>query len=181
MRLSEDRFYERFPCILITGKGFPDMATRAMVHALHNELQLPVYGLCDCNPFGIAILQTYQRGSAKRGIDGGDRYTVPIQWAGLRPSQLSMYTDDLPNEVYQSLTDLDRKKIEKLCEETSPFINVPNGNKRLDELYDMAQLGYKVELEALHWLGMDKMCEWLEGLLRDDSEVDSSDDQQIII
>ena len=29
-RLSEERIFDRFPCILVTGKGFPDLATRAL-------------------------------------------------------------------------------------------------------------------------------------------------------
>lgn len=28
MRLAEDRFYNRFPCVIITAKGQPDVATR---------------------------------------------------------------------------------------------------------------------------------------------------------
>ena len=28
MRLAEDRFYNQYPCIVITGKGQPDVATR---------------------------------------------------------------------------------------------------------------------------------------------------------
>ncbi|GLE08351.1 hypothetical protein PINS_up019416 [Pythium insidiosum] len=28
MRLAEDRFYNRYPCIILTAKGQPDVATR---------------------------------------------------------------------------------------------------------------------------------------------------------
>jgi meiotic recombination protein SPO11 len=28
MRLAEDRFYNRFPCVILTAKGQPDVATR---------------------------------------------------------------------------------------------------------------------------------------------------------
>jgi meiotic recombination protein SPO11 len=28
MRLAEDRFYNKYPCIIITAKGQPDVATR---------------------------------------------------------------------------------------------------------------------------------------------------------
>ena len=41
--LAEDRFYDRCPCILITGKGFPSLDMRALVHYLHQELGLPVF------------------------------------------------------------------------------------------------------------------------------------------
>ena len=30
MRLAEDRFYNKYPCIIITGKGQPDVATRCV-------------------------------------------------------------------------------------------------------------------------------------------------------
>ena len=34
MRLAEDRFYNKFPCIIITGKGQPDVATRMFLRRL---------------------------------------------------------------------------------------------------------------------------------------------------
>ena len=34
MRLAEDRFYNRFPCIIITAKGQPDVATRLFLSKL---------------------------------------------------------------------------------------------------------------------------------------------------
>lgn len=45
-RLSEDKFFLRyFPCILVTGKGFPDIATRRWVWRMQRTLKIPVYGL----------------------------------------------------------------------------------------------------------------------------------------
>ena len=45
-RLSEDKFFLRyFPCILVTGKGFPDIATRRWVRRMQRTLRIPVYGL----------------------------------------------------------------------------------------------------------------------------------------
>jgi len=38
---------------------------------------------------------------------------------------------------------------------------------------EMMKCGYKVELEALYWLGMDFVCDWLDDLLWD-NEHDSS-------
>ena len=44
-RLSEDKFFLRyFPCILVTGKGFPDIATRRWVRRMQKTLKIPVYG-----------------------------------------------------------------------------------------------------------------------------------------
>lgn len=173
-RLSEDRFYDKFPCILVTGKGYPDLATRALVYTLHTELGLPVYGLCDCNPYGIGVLQTYRRGSPRMGLDGTERYGVPIQWVGLRPSQVYVMrsgSSALPSNVFQALTDLDRKKIARLGEEGSAFasggdITAKCRMYRRQELALMDEMGIKVELESLHWMGMDYMCKWLEKIMR---------------
>jgi len=63
-RLSEDAFWKRYPCIIVTGRGFPDLATRALVHQVSTRFRLPVVGLADCNPFGLALLLTYKFGSA---------------------------------------------------------------------------------------------------------------------
>lgn len=34
MRLAEDRFYNTYPCIIMTAKGQPDVASRYMLHTL---------------------------------------------------------------------------------------------------------------------------------------------------
>jgi meiotic recombination protein SPO11 len=165
-RLNEDKFYDCYSSILITSKGFPDIATRAMVFFLHHFFQLPVYGLCDCNPFGVAILQTFYHGSERRGVDGGDRYRVPIQWAGLRPSHVHLLQSHLPAPVLQRLTDLDRRLLTKLSQPGSLFLeNGDNAQFRLEELQLLSQLGYKVELEALLSIGMNYLSVYVEDLL----------------
>jgi meiotic recombination protein SPO11 len=40
MRLAEDRFYNRFPCIIITAKGQPDVASRLFLNKLKRELKV---------------------------------------------------------------------------------------------------------------------------------------------
>lgn len=197
-RLSEDRFYDRIPCILVTGKGFPDVATRAMVFCLSRLLHVPVMGLADCNPYGVAVLQTYFRGGTRGngGESNAERYSVPIQWMGLRPSQLMVQpqyeeniedppggNDDvltiatpgnncpfqnLPKEVFQKLSDMDVKKLNSLMNETNEFVHL-NESRRM-EIELMKENGWKVELESLHWLGMDFMSNWLEDILLTNKE-----------
>ena len=48
--MAEDRFYNRYPCIVITAKGQPDVATRMFLSRLTNELKIPVMGLFDADP-----------------------------------------------------------------------------------------------------------------------------------
>ena len=42
MRLAEDRFYNSYPCIIITGKGQPDVATRLFLKRISETLNIPV-------------------------------------------------------------------------------------------------------------------------------------------
>ena len=39
MRLAEDRFYNKYPCIVITGKGQPDVATRLFLRKIRYDSQ----------------------------------------------------------------------------------------------------------------------------------------------
>ena len=61
-RLAEDRFYNQFPCILITGKGQPDVATRMFLSRLKQELKIPVLAFVDSDPYGLKILSVYMSG-----------------------------------------------------------------------------------------------------------------------
>jgi meiotic recombination protein SPO11 len=68
-RLTEDKIFNKIPCILITGCGFPDMGTRMILSFLYNILKIPVYCFVDFNPFGIAIYHTYKHGSINLGLE----------------------------------------------------------------------------------------------------------------
>lgn len=52
MRLAEDRFYHKYPCVVITAKGQPDVATRLFLKKLKTTLKIPVLGLVDSDPYG---------------------------------------------------------------------------------------------------------------------------------
>jgi DNA topoisomerase VI subunit A len=127
-----------------------------------------VCGLCDCNPFGFGVLHTFELGSRRMGVDGGNRYGMPVRWVGLLPSYVQELYSQLPRDVYQRLTDIDKRRLDKLSDECHPFhCNHMDAEKRLDELHLMQSMGYKVELEALNWLGMDYMGDWIEEILVD--------------
>ncbi|KAK4355175.1 hypothetical protein RND71_024146 [Anisodus tanguticus] len=62
-RLANDQFCKRNRCIVITGRGYPDIPTRRFLRLLTDKLHLPVYCLVDCDPYGFDILTTYKFGS----------------------------------------------------------------------------------------------------------------------
>lgn len=62
-RLVEDKIFLVLPCILVTGKGMPDLATRMFLNKLYCLCpELLFYGLVDWNPSGVSILSTYKYG-----------------------------------------------------------------------------------------------------------------------
>jgi len=61
MRIAEDRFYNKYKCIVITGKGQPDVATRLFLHKIRAQLKIPVLALVDSDPYGLKILSVYSR------------------------------------------------------------------------------------------------------------------------
>jgi hypothetical protein len=65
MRLAEDRFYNTYPCIIITAKGQPDVATRLFLKKLKHTLRIPVLALVDSDPYGLKILAVYMKGAPR--------------------------------------------------------------------------------------------------------------------
>ena len=61
MRLAEDRFYNRYPCVIITAKGQPDVATRLFLSKLKRDLRIPVLALVDADPYGLKIISVYMQ------------------------------------------------------------------------------------------------------------------------
>lgn len=86
---KEDRFYQRYPCIVITAKGQPDVASRMFLSRITSELQIPVLALVDSDPYGLKILSVYMSGSKNMSYDSASLTTPDIKWLGLRPSDLN--------------------------------------------------------------------------------------------
>jgi len=56
-RLLRERLDALMPIVLVTGRGFPDVPTRTFLHHLAAAFpHVPVVGLADWNPHGVAIL-----------------------------------------------------------------------------------------------------------------------------
>jgi meiotic recombination protein SPO11 len=91
MRLAEDRFYNTYPCAIITAKGQPDVATRLFLKKVKETLRIPVLCLVDADPYGLKILSVYMSGSKNMSYDSASLTTPDIKWLGVRPSDLDRY------------------------------------------------------------------------------------------
>uniref|UniRef100_A0A914WM72 DNA topoisomerase (ATP-hydrolyzing) n=1 Tax=Plectus sambesii TaxID=2011161 RepID=A0A914WM72_9BILA len=78
------------PCIMITGKGYPDISTRRVLKALLQHLHgVPVLGLMDSDPHGLEILLTYKFGAQKATAENRNLGVNDIRWIGLHRSDIS--------------------------------------------------------------------------------------------
>jgi len=110
-RLVSDGFHEECPCVVVTGKGFPDAATRACVAALVAQLGLPAYGLFDYGPFGAAVYLSYVVGGKLSGAAAAAQKEPPqatpsLRWLGMRSPQIGALRMDRCREP---LTAADKK------------------------------------------------------------------------
>jgi len=87
--MQEDMFYQRYPCIVITAKGQPDVASRMFLSRITLELQITVLALVDSDPYGLKILSVYMSGSKNMSYDSASLTTPDIKWLGLRPSDMN--------------------------------------------------------------------------------------------
>ncbi|XP_024515669.1 meiotic recombination protein SPO11-1 isoform X2 [Selaginella moellendorffii] len=101
-RLANDGFCRKNNCIVLTGRGYPDVATRSFLRLLAAETKLPVYGLVDADPYGLDILATYRFGSPTMAYDAEALATPSIRWLGVFLSDCQ--THNVPDRCLLSLT-----------------------------------------------------------------------------
>lgn len=146
-RLVSEKCFERLPAVLVTARGFPDIATRKFLHLLKTSLEdagtpAKFFGLVDWNPHGLWILSTYSVGCDASAMDAS-QFTVPLEWLGLRTEDLVR----VPECGLQNLSIRDVNMIDSaLARENPPAPIRAYGH----ELHAMKELGKKAEIEALY-------------------------------
>ena len=147
MRLAEDRFYNSYPCIIITGKGQPDVATRLFLKRVSETLNIPVLGLVDSDPSGLKIISVYMQGSKNMSYDSRSLTTRDIKWLGVRPTDFEKY--NIPEECLIPMTDADMRTGQLLLQED--FIK--QNEEWSKEIKLMLKLKRKAEIQALSVYG----------------------------
>ncbi|KAG6372419.1 Spo11/DNA topoisomerase VI subunit A, partial [Boletus reticuloceps] len=79
--------------LIVTGKGYPDIATRQLVKTLSDNLpdEIPIMGLVDGDAYGLDILSVYKYGSQSLRHENEKLAAHRIQWLGVRASELTGY------------------------------------------------------------------------------------------
>jgi DNA topoisomerase-6 subunit A len=142
-RFNEDRFWETHNCILTEGSGQPPRGVRRLLHRLHTELNLPVYCLLDCDPWGHYIYSVIKQGSINLAFES-KRMAVPdAQFVGIRAQDYERC--ELSDDVKIDLNDRDVARAKQI-------MNYPWFLDRKPWQKEIRQLlanGFKMEVESL--------------------------------
>jgi len=141
-RLSEDKFWRKYNCVLLTGNGQPPRGVRRLARRLHEEKKLPVYVLVDNDPWGYYIYSVVKQGSINLAFES-ERMAIPkAKFIGLSSGDPEAYK--LPRNVGIKLNDKDVSRAKEL-------LNYAWFQKKpwQLEIKRMLSSGLKYELDAL--------------------------------
>ncbi|XP_028625562.1 meiotic recombination protein SPO11 isoform X4 [Grammomys surdaster] len=149
-RLLDDNFCSRMsPCIMVTGKGIPDLNTRLLVKKLWDTFHIPVFTLVDADPYGIEIMCIYKYGSMAMSFEAHSLTVPTIRWLGLLPSDIKRL--NIPKDSLIPLTKRDQMKLDSILRR--PYITYQPFWKK--EMEIMADSKMKAEIQALTFLSSD--------------------------
>jgi len=90
-RLHEDKFWEKYRCILIGTGGQPARGTRRLIRRLNEEYKLPVYVLTDSDSYGWYIYSVIKCGSMSLAHASEQLGTPDAKFIGLSVSDIDKY------------------------------------------------------------------------------------------
>lgn len=142
-RFNEDRFWEKHNCILTEGGGQPPRGVRRLLKRLNEELNLPVYCLLDCDPWGHYIYSVIKQGSISLAFES-ERLAIPdAKFIGIRAKDYKAC--DLTDDVQITLNDNDIKRAKEIA--AYPWFEDHKGWQK--EIQGLLDNGFKMEVESL--------------------------------
>src|SRR6187455_1747959 len=141
-RLSEDKFWRRYNCVLLTGNGQPPRGVRRLARRLHEEYKIPVYVLVDNDPWGYYIYSVIKQGSINLAFES-ERMAIPkAKFIGFSSADPDRY--GLPRNVGIKLNDKDINRAKELMK-----YKWFQKKEWQNEIKGMLTSGLKYELDAL--------------------------------
>ena len=153
LRLSEVKWWNKYPCILMTAKGSPDIASRIFARRLSKELKLPAFTLVDADPFGHYIHSVYLRGSKRLSYESPFLATPDLRLLGVLGRDLDEY--NIPKECRLRMTPEDIKRAKAVMNE--PF--VAQNRKWVADIRLMVKRKEKAEIQALSTHGFEFLAD----------------------
>ncbi|KAH8583819.1 topoisomerase VIA [Cryptosporidium sp. chipmunk genotype I] len=143
--LMEREVYNRIPCLIITGKGFPDISTRKLVSDIIYKSGITALYLGDFDPHGINIYLTYVRGS--NSFESQMTACSSIYYLGIHYEDTKL----LPSDTKIVLSEKDRSILKSLIEDPT----IKECEMLCQQCKLMNEYGFKCELEAFQSISSD--------------------------
>ncbi|KAM7125194.1 meiotic recombination protein SPO11 isoform 2-T2 [Molossus nigricans] len=149
-RLLDDNFCNKMsPCIMVTGKGVPDLNTRLLVKKLWDTFHIPIFTLVDADPHGIEIMCIYKYGSMSMSFEAHNLTVPAVRWLGLLPSDIRRL--NIPKDTLIPLTKRDQMKLDSILKR--PYVTCQPFWRKEVEM--MADSKLKAGIQALTSLSSD--------------------------
>uniref|UniRef100_A0A7S1KQM8 DNA topoisomerase (ATP-hydrolyzing) n=1 Tax=Percolomonas cosmopolitus TaxID=63605 RepID=A0A7S1KQM8_9EUKA len=147
-RLVQLGYAQKAKCLLVTGKGYPDVATRLFLSRIARENpHLPVLCLVDGDPHGIDIFLIYKYGSAAMRHQCDELAVPTMEWIGLDVSH-DYKQFGIPMCTLLEMGVRETKKAQKICDQM-----IPSDEACVQCLETMLKMLKKAEIEALSSMG----------------------------
>jgi len=153
IRISEARWWRKYPCIILTGKGAADMATRMFLKRINKVLNLPTFALMDSDPYGHYIYSVYLRGSKRLSYESPFLATPNMRLLGVLSKDLAEY--NIPDNCRIPMNKQDNKRLDEMLNEEF----VKNNRPWYEDLKLMKKLKVKAEIQALSAHGFEFLTE----------------------
>ncbi|KAJ3513441.1 hypothetical protein NLJ89_g2946 [Agrocybe chaxingu] len=135
--------------IIVTGKGYPDVATRHLVKSLADALPstIPILGLVDGDPYGLDILSVYKYGSKGMQHESDKLAARRIKWLGILASELARYDFCNFDASTNRCSPAGEVEVVILYSRSAPFCPLTHGCRK--ELQHMLHSRRKAEIEII--------------------------------
>ncbi len=147
-------------CLLVTACGYPDLATRVLLHKLAKAYpDIPMVGMFDWNPHGVQILCQYKYGS-KKSVESQPFKLGNLHWLGVRSPMIRSVLGG--NDCLQDLSLRDRALIRSL----KVHLEEHGNSAWLQEIQCMEYAGVKADIESLYGhQTMQDFCDTIQKMI----------------
>lgn len=151
-RLHEDRFWDKQDCIIMSSQGQTTRGIRRLLQRLSKEAKLPIYVLCDADPYGFYIYSVLKFGSISLA-HMADTLAVPeVRYLGITMDDIIKF--DLKKHLIK-FKDVDYDRLKQIAD-----YEWFKTNKIWQRQFKMMKdMGAKVEIQSLSSRGISFISE----------------------
>jgi DNA topoisomerase VI subunit A len=140
-RLNEDRFWEKYKCILMTSEGQAARGARRLLQRMSTELKLPIYALVDNDPWGLYIYSVLKQGSINLAYESMRMAVPTVRFLGMSATDYKKF--NLSSAVQIKLSKEDITRAEQM--KAYPWFADKKWQKEINE---MLKNGFKMEVDG---------------------------------